>query len=98
MESIARRSLSRNNGLTSLSKPGVSVAELIDVLLACSSVAAEDRKEEQEDVENVEEDRRGEQGCRTDVSLVAQPVEVEQRQPGEDREPCDRIDERSAWD
>ena len=44
-----------------------------------SLVAAEDRQEEQEDVQDVEEDRSGEQGRSSDVLRAAQPLEVEER-------------------
>src|SRR5690242_949289 len=57
------------------------------------AVAAEDLEEEQEDVQRVEKDRRGEQRCAPDVLVAAQALEVERGQPGEDHEPADRVDE-----
>jgi hypothetical protein len=47
-------------------------------------VAAKDRQEQEEHVEDVEEDRRGAKCRRSDVLAAAQPLEVEQRRPGED--------------
>jgi hypothetical protein len=45
-------------------------------------------KEQQEDVEDVEEDRRREERRRPDVLRSAQPLEVEGDQPCEDRDPA----------
>src|SRR4029077_4636639 len=59
---------------------------------------AEDRKEEEEHIEDVEEDRRREEGCRPDVLGAAQPLEVEQDEPGEDRETHNGVDNRTAGD
>ena len=54
--------------------------------------AAEDLKEEQEDVEDIEEDaRRDRNGCV--VVRAAQPVEVDDREPAEDHEPEHAVDD-----
>lgn len=60
--------------------------------------AAEDRQEQQENVEDVKEDRRCKQRRSADVLLLAQPLEVERREAGEDHKSDDRVDERSSRD
>ena len=49
--------------------------------------AAEDLQGAQEDVQDVEEDRRGEQGRSPDVLRLPEPLEVDHREAGEDDEP-----------
>src|SRR5919106_1759654 len=71
---------------------------LVITLAVLLTSAAEDRQEQEEHVEDIEEDRRGEKRRRADVLGVAQPLEIEQRQPGEDHETGDRVDQRAARD
>src|SRR5262245_2161272 len=56
--------------------------------------SVEEREQEQEDVENVEEDRGGEQRRSANVLRPPQALEVVQREPGEDHQARDRVDQR----
>ena len=58
--------------------------------------ASEDAQEEQEDVERVEEDRRGDQRRRDVSARPSQPLEIPHGQPGEDHQSDDRVDQVGA--
>ena len=60
--------------------------------------AAEEGQEQQEDVQDVEEDRRREQRRRPDVLRPSQSLEVDHGEAGEDHEAQDRVDQRAVRD
>lgn len=66
-----------------VARDGVDVRNLVwvDVIVITAAVllvSAEDREEQQEHVQDVEEDRCGQQRRRADVLGLAEPLEVEQ--------------------
>src|SRR5215218_5923905 len=61
-------------------------------------LSADERQQQQEHVEDVEEDRGGEQRGGPDVLAAAKALEVEGRQAGEDHQAKDRIDHRAVGD
>src|SRR4029079_14546791 len=59
---------------------------------------AEEGQQQEKDVEDVEEDRRGEEWRGSDVLRLPQPLKVERGQAREDHEPEDRVDQRAVRD
>ena len=66
--------------------------------LRCRAAPAEDREQQQEDVQDVEEDRCREQRRGSDVLRLAQPLEVVHREAREDHEAEDRVDQLTVRD
>lgn len=63
-----------------------------------AAAAAEQGEEEQEHVEDVQEDRRGQQRRRGDVLGPAKALEVHEREPGEDHQAGHAVDDRGVRD
>src|SRR4029453_956471 len=82
------------------SKPGrrVSARGLAKRLTSRLLAAVEKVEQEQEHVEDVEEDRGGQQRCGANVLRPPQTLEVVHRESGEDYETGDRIDQRAVRD
>ena len=59
-------------------------------------VMGEDLEEEQEHVQDVQEDRRGKERGGGDVRIGPRPLEVEESEPGEDRQAEYRVDHVGA--
>jgi hypothetical protein len=60
--------------------------------------AGEDLQEEQEHVQQVQEDRGGEQWCGVGVGVGAQPLEIEHGESGEDDQAEDGVGQVGAGD
>ena len=63
-----------------------------------SITVAEERQQQKEDIEDIQEDRRREQGRLPDVSSVPKTLEVVRRQAREDHETDDGVDQRAVRD
>ena len=69
-----------------------------DPVTVLPAAPAEDLQEEQEHVEDVEEDPQGDRHRGVPGARTAEPLEVEHRPHGEDREAEDRVDQPATGD